>query len=50
MALLVDEKRTRFYYGEDYHFIRVDKGLWRCTSHEVSEIPWTIMKEIEEWD
>lgn len=50
MAILLDEVRTRFYGGTLFKFKLVEKGVWRCTSHEHWLIPQDILTEIKrEW-
>lgn len=34
MALLVNERKVRFYDGDKFVFYRVDKGLWRFAADE----------------
>ena len=52
MALLLGERKVRFYNGDRFVFYRVDKGLWRFAEDESDStwIPAQIEDEIKEWE
>lgn len=52
MALLLGERKVRFWNGDRFVFYRVDKGLWRFAEDESDStwIPAQIEDEIKEWE
>lgn len=52
MALLLGERKVRFWNGDMFVFYRVDKGLWRFAEDESDStwIPSQIEDEIKEWE
>lgn len=49
MAVIVGERRTRFWCGEKFTFERVDKGVWKIVAGNKSMIPADIVKEVKSW-
>lgn len=48
MAILIGERKTRFWYGEKYVFERVAKGEWKCVYQDCAIIPASIIDDLGE--